>query len=135
MRGLFAGLLPLALSACVNAEPLTEVSLDGQPARLVQRDGECTLVHAAQHLPLGLKWPCSLSPDRAGRARVEQFNGVPILLVTHIQPHPTLQGECLKTSRAVRLTQPGLEPSAPLSSASCDTGVEDQKMFTGMFRW
>lgn len=58
-----------------------------------------------------------------------------IVLVTHVQPHPTLKGECLKTSRAVRLTPAGLEASTPAPSASCDTGFEDQKMFTGMFQW
>ncbi|TFF36620.1 hypothetical protein [Pseudomonas sp. RIT623] len=134
-RAALAGALLLALSACADAELLTEATLDGQPVTLAERAGQCVLSRGEQSLALDMQWPCSLSPDRAGKARVEQFNGMPIILVTHVQPHPTLKGACLKTSRAVRLTQAGLEASTPAPSASCDTGFEDQKMFTGMFQW
>ena len=134
-RAALAGALLLALSACADAELLTEATLDDQPVTLAERAGQCVLSRGEQSLALDMRWPCSLSPDRAGKARVEQFNGMPIILVTHVQPHPTLKGECLKTSRAVRLTQAGLEASTPAPSASCDTGFEDQKMFTGMFQW
>ncbi|QXH35579.1 hypothetical protein [Pseudomonas muyukensis] len=134
-RAALAGALLLALSACADAELLTAATLGGQPVTLAERAGQCVLSRGEQSLALDMQWPCSLSPDRAGQARVEQFNGVPIVLVTHVQPHPTLQGECLKTSRAVRLTQTGLEASTAAPSASCDTGFEDQKLFTGMFQW
>lgn len=134
-RAALAGALLLALSACADAELLTAANLGGQPVTLAERAGQCVLSRGEQSLALDMQWPCSLSPDRAGQARVEQFNGVPIVLVTHVQPHPTLKGECLKTSRAVRLTQAGLEASTAAPSASCDTGFEDQKLFTGMFQW
>lgn len=134
-RAALAGALLLALSACADAELLTAATLGGQPVTLAERAGQCVLSRGEQSLALDMQWPCSLSPDRAGQARVEQFNGVPIVLVTHVQPHPTLRGECLKTSRAVRLTQAGLEASTAAPSASCDTGFEDQKLFTGMFQW
>ncbi|MCO7521735.1 MULTISPECIES: hypothetical protein [unclassified Pseudomonas] len=134
-RAALAGALLLALSACADAELLTAATLGGQPVTLAERAGQCVLSRGEQSLALDMQWPCSLSPDRAGQARVEQFNGVPIVLVTHVQPHPTLKGECLKTSRAVRLTQAGLEASTAAPSASCDTGFEDQKLFTGMFQW
>ncbi|PZW80361.1 hypothetical protein DFS21_106111 [Pseudomonas sp. 2848] len=134
-RAVLAGALLLALSACADAELLNQANLDGQTVTLSQNAGQCVLDRGEQRLALGMQWPCGLSPDHAGKARVEQFNGTPIVLVTHVQPHPTLKGECLKTSRAVRLTQAGLEASTPAPSASCDTGFEDQKMFTGMFQW
>jgi hypothetical protein len=134
-RVALAGALLLALSACADAELLNQANLGGQPVKLTENAGQCVLDRGEQRLALDMPWPCSLSPDRAGKARVEQFGGVSIVLVTHVQPHPTLKGECLKTSRAVRLTPAGLEASTPAPSASCDTGFEDQKMFTGMFQW
>ncbi|WP_460417426.1 hypothetical protein [Pseudomonas sp. microsymbiont 2] len=133
-----AGLLLMGLSACADAENprlLTQADMGGTPVSLSEQAGQCVLSQGEQNLPLDMRWPCSLSPDRAGKARVEQFNGVPIVLVTHVQPHPTLKGECLKTSRAVRLIQAGLEASVAAPSASCDTGVEDQKNFVGLFQW
>ncbi|NIF17278.1 hypothetical protein [Pantoea sp. Cy-639] len=134
-RMALGGALLLALSACADAELLTEVRLGDQTATLAERAGQCVLSRDGQSLALDMPWPCSLSPDRAGKARVEQFDGMPIVLVTHVQPHPTLKGECLKTSQAVRLARTGLEASTPAPGASCDTGFEDQKMFTGMFQW
>lgn len=134
-RVALAGALLLALSACADAELLDQANLGGQPVKLTENAGQCVLDRGEQRLALDMPWPCGLSPDRAGKARVEQFDGVSIVLVTHVQPHPTLKGECLKTSRAVRLTPAGLEASTPAPSASCDTGFEDQKMFTGMFQW
>ncbi|PYC26170.1 hypothetical protein [Pseudomonas mosselii] len=134
-RVALAGALLLALSACADAELLDQANLGGQSVKLTENAGQCVLDRGEQRLALDMPWPCGLSPDRAGKARVEQFDGVPIVLVTHVQPHPTLKGECLKTSRAVRLTPDGLEASTPAPSASCDTGFEDQKMFTGMFQW
>ncbi|MDH0628521.1 hypothetical protein N5D36_06165 [Pseudomonas mosselii] len=134
-RVALVGALLLALSACADAELLSQANLSGQTVKLTDNAGQCVLDRGEQRLALDMPWPCGLSPDRAGKARVEQFDGVPIVLVTHVQPHPTLKGECLKTSRAVRLTPAGLEASTPTPSASCDTGFEDQKMFTGMFQW
>lgn len=134
-RVALVGALLLALSACADAELLSQANLGRQTVKLTDNAGQCVLDRGEQRLALDMPWPCGLSPDRAGKARVEQFDGVPIVLVTHVQPHPTLKGECLKTSRAVRLTPAGLEASTPTPSASCDTGFEDQKMFTGMFQW
>ncbi|MDH0301299.1 MULTISPECIES: hypothetical protein [unclassified Pseudomonas] len=133
-----AGLLLMGLSACADADNpglLTQATMGSTPVSLSERAGQCVLSQGDQSLALDMQWPCSLSPNRAGEARVEQFNGVPIVLVTHVRPHPTLNGECLKTSRAVRLTQTGLEASIAAPSASCDTGVEDQKNFVGLFQW
>lgn len=133
-----AGLLAMGLSACADADGprlLTQADMGSATVSLAEQAGQCVLSQGDQQLPLNLQWPCTLSPDRAGNARVERFNGVPIVLVTHVQPHPTLKGECLKTSRAVRLTEAGLEASVAARSASCDSGVEDQKIFVGLFQW
>lgn len=134
-RANLGGAVLLVLSTCAVAQPLTEVTIDGKTVKLEERAGQCVLSRGEQRVPLDMGWPCSLSPDRAGKARVERFNGVPIVLVIHEHPHSAVENECPKTARAVRLTQAGLEASMPARSTFCNSGFVDQKVFTGLFEW
>lgn len=77
-RAVLAGALLLALSACADAELLNEANLGGQAVKLSENAGQCVLDRGEQRLALDMQWPCGLSPDRAGKARVEQFNGTPV---------------------------------------------------------
>jgi len=128
--------LLIGLSACATADPsLTATQLGGQPLTLLDQHGQCAVQSAEQTLLLDMAWPCSLSPDRQGMARVERFNGVPIVLVEQISAAAAPNQDCLKHSQAVRLHQGRLQASVLSRSASCDSGVQDQKMFTGLFAW
>lgn len=128
--------LLISLSACATAEPsLTTAKLAGQPVSLLDQQGQCAVRSAEQTLLLDMAWPCSLSADRKGVARVERFNGVPIVLVEQITPAAAPSQDCLKHAQAVRLHEGRLQASVLSRSASCDRGVQDQKMFTGLFAW
>ncbi|KYC21262.1 MULTISPECIES: hypothetical protein [Pseudomonas] len=66
---------------------------------------------------------------------MEQFNGVQIIIVSHVQPAPSLPGGCDSQYQAVRQVGNRLEPSILARGASCSSGPVDQKNFVGLFGW
>lgn len=135
-------LAAIALNACAqtpvpssNAGP--EVTLAGHKLTLVNHDGRCALRSSdASLLQLDMPWPCQFSPERdGGKPRVEQFNGVPIIIVSHVQPAPSQPGHCDSQYQAVRQMGNHLEPSILARGASCSNGPVDQKNFVGLFEW
>ncbi|MEX5353858.1 hypothetical protein WCE02_21195 [Pseudomonas juntendi] len=135
-------LAAIALNACAqtpvpssNAGP--EVTLAGHKLTLVNHEGRCALRSSdASLLQLDMPWPCQFSPERDGsKPRVEQFNGVPIIIVSHVQPAPSQPGHCDSQYQAVRQMGNRLEPSILARGASCSNGPVDQKNFVGLFEW
>lgn len=133
-----------SLSACAQPQeqvpasstPLTQATLAGQPLQLVEHEGQCVLRKPDNSdLKLEMNWPCQFTPDKQGKVQTEVHNSVPIVLVEHSQPNPAPDTDCVKTSQAVRLRDNTLETSRVNRSAMCHIGQQDQKMFTGLFRW
>lgn len=133
-----------SLSACaqpqaqapVSSTPLTQATLAGLSLQLVEHQGQCVLRKPdSSDLKLEMSWPCQFTPDKQGKVQTEMHNSVPIVLVEHSQHNPAPATDCVKTSQAVRLRDNMLETSRVNRSAMCDIGQQDQKMFTGLFRW
>lgn len=127
----------ISLSACAeHAEnPATEAVFVGQQLKLIDEQGQCTLVKPDQnHIKLDMAWPCSFSLDRQQKLRVETFNDIPIFAVWHSEHMPAPGSDCLSKMQAIRQSQ-GLFEAAPVSTfASCGSGG-DQKMYVAPFTW
>jgi hypothetical protein len=131
------GCLLFSLNACADSQTMAiQANLGGQSLKLIDAQGQCAVLKPDNtQLALGMEWPCQFSPDRKGQVRVEVFKSVPIVLVEHTDPEKTPGAGCLTKSQAIRLRSGVLETSSVNQSAMCGRGVQDQKMFVGMFRW
>jgi hypothetical protein len=139
-RALLLGVLLFSVHACATPLPsqpldgLTEVTLGGHLLKLVDAQGQCALLKQdGSTQKTDVAWPCRFSPNRAGESRVEMFQSVPIVLVEHCHPSSEVAA-AQRQSQAVRLRDGRYETSA-VNTSRCGTGVQDQKMFTGLFRW
>ncbi|MBV4490286.1 hypothetical protein [Pseudomonas oryzicola] len=146
MKRLLNALSALLIGSTLNAYAQTpapsssvahEVTLGGHKLALVDHEGRCTLRNTdASLLQLDMPWPCEFSPERkGGKPRVEHFNGVQIIIVSHVQPDPSHPGRCDSQYQAVRQMGNRLEPSILARGAGCANGPVDQKNFTGLFEW
>ena len=143
-RFLLATLMATSVSACAAQETetspssltLTEAVFVGQPLRLINEQGQCTLVTPDQtRMTLDMQWPCQFSLDRARQLRVEMFREVPIFVVEHSERLPAPSRDCLTTLQAVRQIKDTLEASEASRIASCGPGQWDQKMYVAFFTW
>lgn len=139
-RTVFLGCLMFSLNACAEPQSptstaLSQVSLGGQPLKLVDAQGKCAILKPDNtQVSMNLAWPCQFSQGRDGLSRVEMFKSVPVALVVHNQADSASSTDCLQTAQAIRLRQGVLETSSVNQAAMC-TPDHDQKMFTAMFRW
>ncbi|WP_155642281.1 hypothetical protein [Pseudomonas alabamensis] len=125
----------IAMLVTYSADSLPDVTLGDKVLKLEEHAGQCILKDGFQEFPLAMPAPCRFSQDRAGKARIEYFNGIPIVLVTHVESDPSSRGDCVKISRALRWTAAGLSLSDYAKSSSCSIEMEDTKNFTGLFEW
>lgn len=134
-RALLVGALLLSAYACATPPPpneLTAVTLGGQLLQLVDVQGQCALLREDGNTQLtDVAWPCRFSPNHAGEPRIEVFQSVPIVLVEHCQPSPEI-ATGRRQSQAVRLRD-GLYETSTVNTSRCGSGVQDRKMFTGLF--
>ncbi|WP_447795360.1 MULTISPECIES: hypothetical protein [Pseudomonas] len=115
--------------------PITQTVFVGQQLRLVDDQGQCTLVKPDQsRMKLDMEWPCSFSPNKQQQLRVETFNDIPIFSVWRSEHMPAPSRDCLSKMQAIRQIQGGLETGAVNTYASCGSGG-DQKMYVGPFTW
>lgn len=130
-----------SLWACAGqqAPPVSEdqvVTLGGQRLTLENNQQQCALRQPDQSvLPLEMPWPCQFAVNRQGKAHIESFNNVPIVIVLHVDVDPADSRECRSEYRAIRQIAGKLEPSIVARSASCLRGAGDQKDYTGLFTW
>ncbi len=139
LSGLLASLCACAQTPATptpaNDYPV-QVSLAGKTYTLGNEEQRCTLLkpdHSA--LPLDMPWPCHFSVGSDGKAHVETYKNVPIVIVLHVMPIAQNSLECRSEYRALRLNNEQLEPSVIARSASCLRGTGDQKDYTALFDW
>lgn len=112
------------------------VTLGGQRLMLENDQQQCVLRQPDQSmLALEMPWPCQFAVDRQGKAHIESFNNVPIVIVLHVNVDPANSRECRSEYRAIRQVNGQLEPSIVARSASCLRGAGDQKDYTALFTW
>ncbi|KAB0504467.1 hypothetical protein [Pseudomonas lini] len=115
--------------------PITQTVFVGQQLRLVDDQGQCTLVKPDQNrMKLDMEWPCSFSLNKQQQLRVETFNDTPIFSVWRSEHMPAPSRDCLSKMQAIRKIQGGLEAGTVNTYASCGSGG-DQKMYVGPFTW
>jgi NADH pyrophosphatase NudC (nudix superfamily) len=115
--------------------PTTQTVFVGQQLRLVDDQGQCTLVKPDQsRMKLDMEWPCSFSLNKQQQLRVENFNDIPIFSVWRSEHMPAPSRDCLSKMQAIRQIQGRLEAGAVNTFASCGSGG-DQKMYVGPFTW
>jgi hypothetical protein len=133
----FLAISSISLNAWAeHAEPtVTQAVFVGQQLRLLDDQGQCTLVRPDQvRMKLGMEWPCSFSLDKAQKLRVETFNDIPIFAVWRSEHMPAPSRDCLSKMQAVRQINGAFEAGAVSNYASCGSGG-DQKMYVGPFTW
>lgn len=127
----------ISLNACAEHTemPTIEAVFVGQPLKLIDDQGQCTLVKPDQsRTKLDMEWPCSFSLDEHQKLRVETFNGIPIFSVWRVEHMPAPSRDCLNKMQAIRQIQGHLEVGPVSLSASCGWGG-DQKMYIAPFTW
>ena len=115
--------------------PTTQAVFVGQQLRLIDDQGQCTLVKPDQsRMKLDMEWPCSFSLNKQQQLRVETFNDIPIFSVWRSEHMPAPSRDCLSKMQAIRQIKGSLEAGAVNTFASCGSGG-DQKMYVGPFTW
>lgn len=139
-KALLLAVLLHSVHACATplppqpSEKLMTVTLGGQLLRLVDAKGQCALLKEDGSTQLtNIAWPCRFSPNRAGESRVEVYQSIPIVLVEHCEPSSEVAAG-QRQSQAIRLRAERYETST-VNTSRCGSGVQDQKMFTALFRW
>lgn len=133
-----------SLCACAQPSPPAvgspsypeQVTLAGKVFKLENQQQSCTLRKPDQStLSLEIPWPCHFSIGSDGKAHVETFENVPIVMVLHVVPTADDPLECRSQYRAIRLIKGQPELSVIARSASCLRGAGDQKDYTAVFNW
>lgn len=135
---LLATLMPGLTQAgqVVDTNLPVQVTLSGHNYVLENQQQHCALRKPDQSvLMLDIPWPCHFSIGEPGKAHIETFQNVPIVMALHIKMLPDTPLECRSQYQAIRLYKGQLEASVAGRYASCLRGKGDQKAYTGVFDW
>ncbi|MFD2885113.1 hypothetical protein ACFS4T_34075 [Pseudomonas lini] len=115
--------------------PITQTVFVGQQLRLVDDQGQCTLVKPDQNrMKLDMEWPCSFSLNKQQQLRVETFNDTPIFSVWRSEHMPAPSRDCLSKMQAIRKIQ-GAWKRERLIRMRPAARAETKKMYVGPFTW
>lgn len=127
----------VSLSACAEhvGTPTTQAVFIDQPLKLIDDQGQCTLVKPDQsRMKLDMEWPCGFSLNKEQKLRVETFNNIPIFAVWRSEHMPAPSLDCLSKMQAIRQMPEGFEAGPVSTFAACGSGA-DQKMYVAPFTW
>lgn len=116
-------------------EPIIQGLVAGQPVRLNNVEGRCSLtVGERPPVVLDMRWPCRFTEIRH-QLRVEDYRQSLIFMVERSDPQPPPSRDCITDLQSVRLYKGKMEVAPVSRVAACGPLHWDQKVLIWQFDW